>query len=208
MPNPVAEVVERLNAEIEAAVNASGPGMPAGAAMRQLQFLLEDARNLIERLSRERDTGVPEGWQLVPKEPASLPWVTLDARGNGITITQEQWTAMLSAAPQPPTVSPDIDALTRERDQAREALAERQWLLSQAPEHRRPGDESIPPVRADASQAACEIIADILRIGSDVGPNGEIIISDAARFRMAHRLAHIAETGVLVDEAPSAEVPA
>lgn len=81
--------------------------------------------------TRERDTGVPEGFWLAPIEPTREMIeagrheynFAVDA-GAGTQKTQKAYAAMLSAAPQPPTVSPDIDALTRERDQAREALAD------------------------------------------------------------------------------------
>lgn len=134
-----AEVVERLRRDAYAPHFTS-----VGAAN-----LMIEAADLIERLSRERDTGVPEiktalgiahaaltahnDWHLKQIEPQTIDGMEIvpaDAYCDSTLyeLTQdalhhvERMEAKLSAAPQPPTVSPDIVALTRERDQAREAL--------------------------------------------------------------------------------------
>lgn len=67
-------------------------------------------------LSRERDTGVPEGFCLVPKEPTvdmaevARDWAQRDWKAFGnphgyVKYFLGIYRAMLSAAPQPPTVS-------------------------------------------------------------------------------------------------------
>lgn len=100
-------------------------------------------------VSRERDTGVPEiktalgiahaaltahnDWHLKQIEPQTIDGMEIvpaDAYCDSTLyeLTQdalhhvERMEAKLSAAPQPPTVSPDIVALTRERDQLKEEL--------------------------------------------------------------------------------------
>jgi hypothetical protein len=109
-------------------------------------------------LARERDTGVPEGIPDEPVrvrlDSSEMKFgecdfcyqrknLGSDAHGDlmcgscadanylgEMTAYARQLRAMLSAAPQPPTVSPDIVALTRERDQAREALrAAREFVV-------------------------------------------------------------------------------
>lgn len=93
MPNPVAEVVERLRTM----ARVGGHGF---------EKLCASAADLLERLSRERDTGVPEGWQLVPKEPTEDQIDEADYRRPlPEQYLREVYAAMLSAAPQPPTVS-------------------------------------------------------------------------------------------------------
>lgn len=147
MPNPVAEVVERLREAADNIERARMSGIVenlAGWEQRAVREAAECIAHLnAERLSRERDTGVPEGFVLVPN--TVLSWLFgegPDANGNyfgdeyaydfesGRYWWRSELRAMLAAAPQPPTVSPDIVALTRERDQAREALAELQTDLS------------------------------------------------------------------------------
>lgn len=70
--------------------------------------LVTKQRDEAERLSRERDTGVPEGWQLVPIKMTNemfFAWVDherLHNRGYS-EYRYDAYRAMLSAAPQPPT---------------------------------------------------------------------------------------------------------
>lgn len=128
---PVAEVVERLR-------SIGGPTREEAAD------LLERQQAEIERLSRERDTGVPEGWRLVPMIGAEVradhPITSLNpdptfevfairAEADQRLYVRGENTCWFNidgiapaAAPQPPTVSPDIVALTRERDQLKEEL--------------------------------------------------------------------------------------
>jgi hypothetical protein len=77
---------------------------------------------------------------------------------------------------------------------------ERRWLLSQNTKHFRHGDDKLPPVLASCTSEAARIVDEILRRGSDVGPNGEIIISWWAVHRLAIRLQEIAMTGVVDGE--------
>jgi hypothetical protein len=80
MPNPdekdivdeTAAVVERLRAAYTSWNNPPSDGLPEGA-----EVVLE-AADLLERLSRERGT-VPEGWQLVPKEPTDADSIHCEA---------------------------------------------------------------------------------------------------------------------------------
>ena len=183
MPNPVAEVVERLRNLALACADDPDPDKRAILQEGPVPQALSGAADLLERLSRERDTGVPEGFALVPKEPTremlkAGAWAkhsqACDGGHNivGREAAEVCWPAMLSAAPQPPTVSTqgpsrahfeilaeamseikatsdghsdqpiadivawclsqigalpaksDLLTVTRERDQAREALAE------------------------------------------------------------------------------------
>ncbi len=78
---------------------------------------------------------------------------------------------------------------------------DRRWFLSQHPKHFRPGDDKLPPVLASCTCEATRMVDEILRPASDVGPNGEIIISWWAVHRLAIRLQEIAATGVVADEA-------
>lgn len=84
------------------------------------------------------------------------------------------------------TTSPDTD---------------RRWLLSQDSKHFRAGDDKLPPVLVSCTIEATRIVDEVLRPASDVGPNGEIIISWWAVHRLAIRLQEIAATGVVADEA-------
>lgn len=94
MPNPVADVLQEIDAAIEDA--------QAGQMEHDIIVTLQLAKAEIERLSRERDTGVPEGWQLVPKEPTK-EMITF-GRQVAVSVSTIYY-AMLSDAPQPPTVS-------------------------------------------------------------------------------------------------------
>lgn len=120
MGEPVAEVLERLRGyanQTRLAVQAAPDDI--SAAMLANAELFEQAADLLERLSR-----VPEGL-IVAAYIRGVEW----ARENGglcdasimpfaPKAARDYADFVLSAAPQPPTVV----ALTRERDQAREAL--------------------------------------------------------------------------------------
>lgn len=115
MPNPVAEVVERLRKAADNIERARMSGIVENLAGWE-QRHARDAADLLERLSRERDTGVPEGFVVVPKEPTremlkAGAWArhsqACDGGHNivGREAAEVCWPAMISAAPQPPTVS-------------------------------------------------------------------------------------------------------
>lgn len=69
---------------------------------------LEGAADLIERLSRERDTGVPAGWQLMPHIltqemiRAVIPMYDAMIEGSEWPFTKNLYATLRSAAPQPP----------------------------------------------------------------------------------------------------------
>jgi hypothetical protein len=80
LTDPVAEVVERLNAEtienliVELHVIGDARAFNLNISQKntaeyRAAELLKEAQAEIERLSRERDTGVPEGWCVLPLEP-------------------------------------------------------------------------------------------------------------------------------------------
>ena len=91
-----------------------------------------EALQSVERLSRERDTGVPEGWQLVPKEPTDgmlqnfedeywMHFATTPP--NPWTVGEKLYRAMLSAAPQPPAGSDQAGEIERWQHIAKQGLA-------------------------------------------------------------------------------------
>lgn len=114
MPNPVAEVVERLDVlqEIDAAIEDA----QAGQMEHDIIVTLQLAKAEIERLSRERDTGVPEGFWLAPNEPTREMEHAYIKAYDAICAVSDQYddpfkwfeagyNAVRAAAPQPPTVS-------------------------------------------------------------------------------------------------------
>ena len=152
MPNPVAEVVERLRARHDEIVEYC-KRVPASTTTERAPehvALYRNAADLIERLSRERDTGVPEVQTALDESEARL--LRALQRNLALRVAMQRAAKIIktnlyhqrekvadaetillealensepdAAAPQPPTVSPDLSTLTRERDQAREALAE------------------------------------------------------------------------------------
>lgn len=102
-PNPAAEAAARLR-------SIGGPTREEAAD------LLERQQAEIERLSRERDTGVPEGFWLAPNEPTREMEHAYIKAYDAICAVSDQYddpfkwfeagyNAVRAAAPQPPTVS-------------------------------------------------------------------------------------------------------
>lgn len=130
---PVAEVVERLREAADNIERARMSGIVenlAGWEQRAVREAAECIAHLnAERLSRERDTGVPEGFWLAPIRPTDeIMTAAAEAHfgkrrtaqsggidGIGMTVDGRDlsfrdafksfWKGARSAAPQPPTVS-------------------------------------------------------------------------------------------------------
>lgn len=133
MPNPAAEVVSRLREAADNIERARMSGIVenlAGWEQRAVREAAECIAHLnAERLSRERDTGVPEGFWLAPIRPTDeIMTAAAEAHfgkrrtaqsggidGIGMTVDGRDlsfrdafksfWKGARSAAPQPPTVS-------------------------------------------------------------------------------------------------------
>lgn len=149
MPNPVAEVVERPNGMIHDLRSAA-----ANTPYTDVRAMLLNAAAEIERLFRERGTGVPEGFWLAPIEITH--WMVAAVYRSGyefvgatadqivelterkisdpdaVPLAKAQYAALRAAAPQPPSVSEQIATVAAERDRLRKRL-ERVERLSLEP---------------------------------------------------------------------------
>lgn len=157
MPNPVAEVVERLRTEFFALCEsieeqygpigqrdlegkegafARGRTFEAKSIRREMgerfRVAIGELKSQAERLSRERDTGVPEGWQ--DDVPAGaidngrellrrlVDNYDFQSEGGPLRNCSEFQDAIRCFEAMAEWISANA-TLTRERDQAREALA-------------------------------------------------------------------------------------
>lgn len=124
MPNPVAEVVERLRKLEADLVALTKSKVVTGKFAVGMIDTVVMAKAEIERLSRERDTGVPEAVHVLAAMCSD--YMTSDQHHPGYVLVPtaafDRGRTLVSAAPQPPpspevlASSPPVPAVTEQKD--------------------------------------------------------------------------------------------
>lgn len=115
----IASVENFVKAYAIAAIEAHGVPDKTGTAYADLHTKWRKVRQELANLTRAHERlkaqGVPDGWQLVPKQPThemeragwkELPWVGAASGDGGLALTRLVYAKMLASAPPAPQAEP------------------------------------------------------------------------------------------------------